>query len=654
MTPIVAIYAQAAPEEVEIRGKRNEVGETSLSGPEVREVPGAFGDAFRAVEVMPGVAPIVSGLPYFYMRGAPPNNNGYFLDGVRVPLLFHVGIAQAVVHPGLVDRVDFYPGAPPARYGGFAGGIVAGETKAPAAAFHGEANLRLIDAGTLVEMPFADGRGTALVAGRFGYPGLVVSLLSPDTKLQYSDYQARTTYRLTDKDQIGVFAFGSHDVLATRTNGGGGEPKRLIEQLASDFHRVDARWDHAITDGQMRVAGTFGYDHQGATPTYLTDVSGRVRLEVDKRLSENVRIRGGGSAAVDNYGFDEEGPITRDSPLVPSPATARTNISADAWSDVVWHVAPRVELVPGARVDWCTKVAAVDPRLSARITLSPRVTYVATAGLSHQYEALRVGQVPTEAVTEPGFTNGSRRVQEVAQASHGFEVHLPAEITASVTGFMAGWTALTDVTDTCHERMEAFTQHPDLPNPPPPTIDCPSNDPVHAHAYGVELLARRSLTKRVTGWVSYTLSRSTREAHINNDVVTVPSEGDHTHVLNVVGAYDLGRRWRAGGRFVYFSGAPYSPTSGSIPVPPYNSLRYDPFFRVDVRVEKRWSFLKDGSIAFVAEVQNITLSKQEFGSDCQGIGMADPKTGLYTETNKCKPGRLGPLTIPSVGVEAFF
>lgn len=93
-------------EQVDVRGLRAEAGRTaSLSRAEVRQVPGTFGDPFRAVEIMPGVTPIVSGLPYFFVRGAPPGNVGYFLDGLRVPVLFHVGAGPSVVHPGLVkDR----------------------------------------------------------------------------------------------------------------------------------------------------------------------------------------------------------------------------------------------------------------------------------------------------------------------------------------------------------------------------------------------------------------------------------------------------------------------------------------------------------------------------------------------------------------------
>lgn len=608
MTPFLA-YGQAvaarapvdAPEEVNVRGKRNEVGQTTLAATDVREMPGAFGDPFRAVEALPGVTPILSGAPYFYVRGAPPANNGYFLDGIRVPLLFHVGLAEGVIHPGLVERVDFFPGAPPAAYGGYAGAIIAGRTKDPRPELHGEANLRLVDAGALVEAPFAGERATALVAARYGYPGFVVGLITDDMKLEYWDYQARVAVKVSDRDTLGVFAFGSHDLLATKANGGGGAVPAgtYLERIASDFHRLDVRWDHALDGGNVRIAATLGHDDQGTQPTYLVDRSVAARIELDRQLTPSLRLRAGARAAVDDYDIDQRGVVTDETPLLPSPATPRTNGTGHIYSDVVWHITPRVEVVPGVRADLFRDLPTVDPRLATRITLTDRVVYLATAGLAHQLPALRVGEIPAEVVTMPGFVAGQKRTQEVAQASQGFEVSLPAEIKVKATAFLAGWTSLTDVTAMCTERHAAFEEHPVMPTPPPLQYDCPSNDPVHGRAYGLELLARRPLSKRLSGWISYTLSRSTREAHLQGQTVTVASEGDRTHVLNAIAAYDLGRRWKLGGRFVFFTGSPYSKLEGSIPVPPFNSLRFDPFYRVDARLEKRWALGKTGSIAFV-------------------------------------------------------
>jgi hypothetical protein len=58
----------------------------------------------------------------------------------------------------------------------------------------------------------------------------------------------------------------------------------------------------------------------------------------------------------------------------------------------------------------------------------------------------------------------------------------------------------------------------------------------------------------------------------------------------------------------------------------------------------------DGYFAFIAEVQNATLSKEvtPFGLDC--MGTMTPSGG----TTQCSHSAIGPLTIPSIGAEASF
>ena len=674
----------AAPLEVTVRGARREIGQTTLSASDVRAMPGAFGDPFRAVEALPGVTPVVSGFPFFYIRGAPPNDNGYLLDGIRVPLLFHVGIGEGVVHPGLVDRVDFYPGAPPAAQGGFVGAIIAGQTREPSAVPHGQANVRLFDAGGLFETPVAGGRGTVLLAGRYGYPGPILSALSSSVKLAYWDYQARATWRLGDATTVGLFAFGSHDLLATAgpTNDPA-QPEQSVEQIGSDFHRLDLRVDRLLASGHLRIAGTLGYDVQGGAggsdatpPATITDRSAALRVQLERRLSPRARLRAGLDTRADRYGFAQGTLLPNQAGAVQPPVPAAvnpppTNLTGAVHADVVWRPVPRLELVPGLRAGVFesnrasappgaptrTTAPALDPRFSARVTVGPRLAAISSFGISHQFPALRAGPVPGLVLSAPGFPFGDTQLQRALQASQGVEVSLPADVTLTATGFLSWWSGLTDLTSLCLQVMPPVTPPPAGPNATPPAVPyvCPDDQPVSGRAYGFELLLRRPLSRRLAGWVSYTLSRSTRQAHFatlggDTAAATVPSPFDRTHLLNAILAVDLGAGWHAGGRFVFYSGAPYSELAGNVPVPPYNGHRGPPFFRVDVRVEKRWSLGHDRSIALVVEGLNVTLSREvsPLALDCMG-NMTD-----QGGTTQCTQGRVGPLTIPSIGVEAFF
>ena len=649
------------PLEVTVLGERREVGVTTLSRAEVRALPGAFGDPFRAVEALPGVTPLLSGVPYFYMRGAPPNNNGYYVDEIRVPLLFHVGFGPGVIHPGLLERLDFYPGAAPASYGGAAGGIVAGQTRAPAEVAHGEAGIRLVDTGALLESPFAGGRATALVAGRYGYPGPVVSAFS-DIRLDYWDYQSRATLRLGPRDTLRLLAFGSHDELAHEEDSGA-----TVEDFVSDFHRLDLRHEHTWNDGLFRVAATLGYDSQGANPLYLINRSAALRFSVEQELSPALRLRTGIEGRLEVYGLKRQTPAEqrRVEPTGVDPPP--TNLTPAAYADVVWRATSKVEVVPGVRAMLFdstregahTTVGALDPRLAARVTVVPSVAWLSNFGLAHQYPALRLGSVPAPLVSGEGFPIGQSRLQKTLHMSQGIEAALPAQVVMSVTGFSSRFWGMTDLTAECLQ-IEPPTGPPgEGPMSEGPAADapfyCPSNVPVRGYAYGLELLVRRSLSEQLGGMLSYTLSRSVRESHfvtLDGEIraATVPSEFDRTHVLSAIVNYALGRGWRAGGRFAFYTGAPYSDLAGNVPVPPYNSRRDPAYYRLDIRMEKRWSLGDERSIAFVIEGQNVTLNKEAntLGMDC--TGEITPE-GSKTE---CERGKVGPLTIPSLGLEAVF
>ena len=648
-TPNAADGTQAPIQEVVVHGRRADPGSQEMTRAEVRQVPGAFGDSFRAIEVLPGVVPLISGAPYFLVRGAPPGNTGFFIDGVRVPALFHLGVGQAVVHPGLIDRVDFYPGGYPARFGRFTGGILAGEVAPTGDRAHEEVSVRLLDAGGLVATPLADGRADVVAAGHYGYPGPLLSLFAPDVGLSYWDYQARAHARITDRDELGVFAFGSFDSLSSRNAISG----KMDEVLGIQFHRVDFRWDRRTGGaGMLRVALTLGYDRTAAgqglgqigasssaassnmEDSVQADTIG-VRAEWFDQLSSDVDARIGSDVILQSShvvvgltagtGPGGMGPQTPIPVLgIATSSVTQVDVNGGLFGDLAWRPSPRVELRPGIRLDAFTSrsatgtpllgsdgsaraVGALDPRLSARWDMTSWLAWVVALGVAHQ-----ASNVP---LPSPGlqFSQLSRGLQSAFQQSAGAEVKLPFKFTATVDAFVHDYTGLADLYESC----------------PPGDTSCTFD----GRAVGMELLVRRRLTERLTGWLSYTLSRSEREAFYQGRWTRTLSQFDRPHVVNLVLAADLGRRWRAGARAIAYSGLPYSTTSG--PAGPPNA-REPPFVRLDLRLEKKWQAL-GGTMTLVFEWLNALLSKESFGTECSSA--------------QCKPAEVGPITFPSVGVE---
>ena len=582
----------------------------SLRRDEVRELPGAFGDPFRAIDVLPGVTPIATGLPYFYVRGAPPGNVGYFVDGVRVPYLYHVALGPSVIHPGLIERVDLYPAGAPARYGRFAGGIVAGETVAPRPELHGEYNVRVFDLGALAETGFAGKRGTALAAFRYSYTGAVLSLLVDEVQLDYRDYALRASYDVTPDDRLTVFSFGAYDMLGELKN----DVLRVL--YGSEFYRVDTRYDHRFgKDSSIRTAVTVGWDQTRIPdqPRNAQNTQLGARVELSHAVSEELLARGGADVQRDALRADDQpysDPDDPDTQRYNALFPPRDDITLGAWSELVVR-GDGVEVRPGVRVDLYrsqgTSAVGVDPRISSRIRLSEHVSVLHSLGIAHQPPSFLI---PLPALAVSGLERG---LQTSVQASAGTEIELSEATTASITVFENIFMNMSDTIGDLRPGEENLLR----------------DERAEGSAHGVEVYLRRRLTHKFGGFVSYTLSRTTRSV----DSERFPAAFDRAHVVNAAVGYDLGKRWRAGTRATIYTGAPSLPsTKGLIPPPRSEHPPRDPtFYRIDLRLEKRWILSKTAWIAFVTELMNATLNTE---------------TVLNEE--------IGPVTIPSIGVEGGF
>ena len=623
-----------AIQEILVVGRREPL-KLTLGHAEVHDMPGAFGDAYRAIEALPGVVPLVSGLPYFYVRGAPPGNVGYFFDGIPVPYLYHFAAGPSVLQPAFIDHVDLYPGAYPARYGRFAGAIVAGEMAPPTYRFHGEASIRLIDSGATIEAPFASGRGSAMIGGRFSYTAAVLSLIQPDIAVNYWDYQGRIRYDLDTKNSLELLSFGAGDFLSDKetdyvanSDGFSSSAVRREKTLVDvNFHRLDLRWDHRIAGGNFRNALMVGRDRTGADDGNINVYNHMVgaRSEYKQAVDRRVLLRAGGDVLFESLSQKVENQTNGD--YRPGDDTvdgrdfgfdhARRDLSIGAWADAVLSVAPKLEVTPGLRADLFVsggRVAlALDPRISARYALTEKLSVTHGLALVHQ--------APSFVVPIPGLKPSLKGgLQTALQYSAGVSYSLPGGFESSLSVFQNAYFNLTDLLSLVQLQNTTPQDEKDFR--------------ATGHAYGAELMVRRSLSRRVGGFISYTLSRSTR----SDGNLQGPANSDRTHVLNVALSGDLGRNWRLGGRWLFYSGIPTQVAYlEAAQAPP----RTPPFWRFDFKLQKRW-YLKrpDAWWGLALEVLNTTLNKETVNGNCNAFS--------------CKYETIGPVTIPSLGAEGAF
>ena len=599
---------ESTPTVVEVQGEPRGAGTPSLSRAQARELPGAFGDPLRAVEALPGVVPTISGLPIFFIRGAPPASVGYVVDGVEVPLLYHAFLGPSVLHPGSLSGVVLESAPADVRYGGSAGAVIVAEPARPSSSLRGEASLRSFDAGGLLEAPFADGAGSALVAGRYSFTGLLYSALT-DQDFGYWDYQLRVSGNVSRTESIGLFAFGAGDHYGSEALAGavGGD---------TGFHRVDARLSHASSRASATAGVTFGRDRTGDETSSLSDRSLRLRSDVMLHATRELDLRFGAAARLDRIDLELDPRHLERSDLLALFPT-RTDHSMAGYLGVAWRPDARLRVELGARTDLYASqgshAASLDPRLAVTTRLARWLAMEHRFGLASQKPNFVPG-VPAAQVGSlaRGLTRGSH-------ASSTVRVGLAGELTFALGAFQSHFDNVIDPLgqsrDFRLDRGVVERRH-----------DITSR--------GLELRLARPLTRRLGGYVAYTLSWATRHGEREQS----PSGYDRRHVLQGALAIELWWKLRAGARGLYYTGFPALEIGDSGALPS-QTLRAPGFVRLDWRVERPFRIGQRLELSVVAEMLNATGAKEALRYECGG---------------RCELVTAGPIVLPSIGVEATF
>src|SRR5262249_3944104 len=155
---------------------QKEVVSTQIVASEGRRVPGTQGDTLKVVQNLPGVARAATGSGALVVWGAAPQDTRVYVDGVRIPLLYHGGGVRATVNSDMVKGLDLVPGGYGPEYGRGIGGLVTIETRAPRTdTFHGRTAFDVADGSAMIEGPIGDETRFA-VAARRSYLDRIIGL----------------------------------------------------------------------------------------------------------------------------------------------------------------------------------------------------------------------------------------------------------------------------------------------------------------------------------------------------------------------------------------------------------------------------------------------------------------------------------------------
>lgn len=593
--------------EVVSEADKKEVVKYELSLAELKSIPGTYGDPVKAVQNLPGVARAPFGLGFLIVRGTGPNDTGTYIDGLRVPIIFHFGGLVSVFNGSILDKVEYMPGGFSARYGRNLGGVVDLSTHdyIPAR-MHGYGEVDLFNSSFYVQGAQGDKLAYSLSARRSYIDFLANPIIEATTGVQvrfprYWDVQAKLDYQLSPQDTFQLMFFSSDDRFEILGTAADSADEDAAESAAFGTYvtqyKLKGRWRHQFgVDISQQLDIALGPEKQnlafGAGEFKIEPFKVFLRDEVNWRALNTLQFRVGLDLQATLYDLKIIIPALEDvegSEDVNIESTA-FGISPSLYAEADWLIDEKLRVIPGLRVDplWVYdnyQTLTVDPRLSFRAMVDKETVLKGNIG--------RYSQPPAPQQFFKALDNPDLLSEYAVQGSLGFERQLAPHIRLDMVGYYG------EIKDRIVNGPGGGT----FKLVSAAIVGDVSDEPAFVNdglgrIYGFETLLRHDLTDKLFAWISYTLSRSERKEV--DDTTWGLFNFDQTHILTVLGSYRLPRGWEASARFRYSSGLPYTPVINAYQdldsgqwvgiQGEEDSARNPPFHSLDIRVQKEWRY----------------------------------------------------------------
>jgi hypothetical protein len=562
-----AVRTQARPVERDQFDSRPNVGSVTVTAHATQSVP-RFGepDIIRVVQLLPGVAARNDYSTGFNVRGGESDQNLILIDGHPIYNPFHLGgLFSTFIDPTVRD-VTLLTGGFPARYGGRLSSVLDVRSAEEArSGLHGSAEVSVLASTGAVGGSFQNGRGTWMLAGRRTYADKFVDLISTnELPYHFRDEQAHVTYALPRDVKLAITAYDGRDILDANIAAFGDSTGN-----AANAGRFAFSWGNNVVGATL--SKTLGTSVRLPVLGWSLGDSGSVEQRFSLSRFSTTLDLGDGSLTLNNSvsDFRVSGAVNarsanHDRSLGYDVARYRIRYlatselsdanfyelrqhptSAALYYDDVWRVSPKLLLQTGVRAEALTgrRWAAVSPRVSAKVFLTPDFALTAAVGRFSQWtHSLAREDIPVRLFD---FWVASDESTPVSAAWHyvvGSERWLNSHRFVRVEGFYKRYGRL----------LEAN----------------PSEDParrgdefhvVNGTSYGADLLIRQFEAGRFSGWVAYTYAVSSR---VLGDGRYFPGH-DRRHDVNLVGNWRLSK-YVLGARYGYATGTPYTEIVGEI------------------------------------------------------------------------------------------
>ncbi|NII26099.1 TonB-dependent receptor [Pseudoflavitalea sp. X16] len=551
-----------------------QTGVEKLSTREIKNIPVLLGekDVLKTIQLLPGIKSAGEGNSGFFVRGGSSDQNQILLDEANVYNASHLLGFFSTFNSDAIKDVTVYKGGMPAQYGGRLSSVLDikmndGNNQD----YSVSGGIGLISAKLNVEGPIQKDKSSFLVTGRRTYADVFLKASSDSTvnksKLYFYDLNAKMSYELGSKDRLYFSGYFGKDKLG------------VGDQFGIDWGNTTGtvRWNHIFSKRLFSNTSLIysNYDYKLRIRSGSNDFSifSQIRdwnLKQDYQLNAGAKnnIRFGWSSI---YHTVRPGEITASETSSINSKTQQKRFSLEnaLYATNTWKVSHNIDLTYGLRLTNFMVLGKGDfYNLDSKGEIMDTLTYKNGEVVKTYWNLeprLAIGyQFNASSSLKASYVRNTQNMHLITNSTSSTPTDKWVSSTNIIKPEISDQVSLGYYKNLAGNKYELTVEayYKSMQN----QIDYRDGANVYTNeaietqllygkgrAYGIEWMLRKK-TGKLTGWLSYTLSKTERKIEGINNNQWYNARQDRTHDIAIVGIYQLNKKWTLSANWIYYTG----------------------------------------------------------------------------------------------------
>lgn len=564
------------------------VSTISIPIKQLKDIPSLMGekDIIKAIQLLPGVQSGTEGSNGLFVRGGGADQNLILMDEAKVYNVSHLFGFFSVFNGDALKSMEFIKGGFPARYGGRLSSVLDVQMKdGNKNSTHGEVGIGLITNRLTIESPLKKDKSSFIVSARRTYPDLLLSLAKSNDgsvlKTNFYDANVKFNFDINSKNRLFISSYFGKDNFFQRINKKGDEYRNTGFSWGNQTGTV--RWNHIfnpkVFSNLSLIYSNFDYTLENSVGVSSQLFSSKLKelgIKYDIEFLPNVKhdIRLG--VNLSNLNFTPNLRAFYNEKVLSQPIEIEQIFATDAaiYLEDINKINEKLTINYGIRAALFSPRSKVytfiEPRLALNYNFKENWSFKGGYSIMNQPVQLLTNNglglsidvwVPSSAKLPPQnsqqFNFG---IVRDLSSKISVEVEFYSKKMKNILSFKEGASILSTV---------GIFQNNDFSSPKILWEDISTSG--SGNSDGLELFVNKKSGK-LTGWTSYTLSKTVYNFSELNQGKDFSPIHDRRHQLSIVGAYIQSKKIKFNGTFIISSGNPTS-----LPQLSYETFKVNPF-----------------------------------------------------------------------------